>query len=138
MSSIYTFIGAIYVVLLIFIGIVGFMGCLRLVESKATIRLLKYPCWGAVTCAAVILYAYFMEIFVAYYSGSQFELEAFKLRVTGPYWYAYLFPILTHILVLLVAIPRLRKNLTFVTISAIVAAFSTSGLFETCVIKLTS
>jgi len=30
-----------------------------------------------------------MELFVAYYSGGKYEMEAFKLRITGPYWWAY-------------------------------------------------
>lgn len=38
----------------------------------------------------IVGYAYLMELFVAYYSGAIYEMEAFKYRMTGPYWWAYL------------------------------------------------
>jgi molybdopterin-containing oxidoreductase family membrane subunit len=31
-----------------------------------------------------------MELFVAFYSGAIYEMEAFKYRIVGPYWWAYL------------------------------------------------
>lgn len=34
-------------------------------------------------------YAYIMELFVAFYSGAKFEMDAFYYRITGPYWWAY-------------------------------------------------
>jgi molybdopterin-containing oxidoreductase family membrane subunit len=34
-------------------------------------------------------YAYGMEFFIAWYSGSEFEQYAFINRATGPYWWAY-------------------------------------------------
>ncbi len=37
----------------------------------------------------IVGYAYLMELFVAFYSGSPYEADAFKFRVTGPYWWAY-------------------------------------------------
>jgi Ni/Fe-hydrogenase subunit HybB-like protein len=37
----------------------------------------------------IVGYAYLMELFVAYYSGGQYEIDAFKFRITGPYWWAY-------------------------------------------------
>ena len=38
----------------------------------------------------IVGYAYIMELFVAFYSGGKFEIDAFKFRITGPYWWAYL------------------------------------------------
>ena len=38
----------------------------------------------------IVGYAYLMELFVAYYSGAKYEMDAFKFRITGPYWWAYL------------------------------------------------
>ena len=38
----------------------------------------------------IVGYAYLMELFVAFYSGAIYEMEAFKYRITGPYWWAYL------------------------------------------------
>jgi molybdopterin-containing oxidoreductase family membrane subunit len=37
----------------------------------------------------IVGYAYLMELFVAYYSGAKYEMDAFKFRITGPYWWAY-------------------------------------------------
>src|SRR6188472_332662 len=37
----------------------------------------------------IVGYAYLMELFVAYYSGALYEMEAFRIRITGPYWWAY-------------------------------------------------
>ncbi len=37
----------------------------------------------------IVGYAYLMELFVAFYSGAKFEMEAFKYRITGPYNWAY-------------------------------------------------
>ena len=38
----------------------------------------------------IVGYAYLMELFVAFYSGSKYEVEAFKYRITGPYFWAYI------------------------------------------------
>jgi Ni/Fe-hydrogenase subunit HybB-like protein len=38
----------------------------------------------------IVGYAYLMELFVAFYSGAIYEMEAFKYRIAGPYWWAYL------------------------------------------------
>jgi Ni/Fe-hydrogenase subunit HybB-like protein len=37
----------------------------------------------------IVGYAYLMELFVAFYSGAQYEAAAFKYRLVGPYWWAY-------------------------------------------------
>lgn len=37
----------------------------------------------------IVGYAYLMELFVAFYSGAIYEMEAFKIRIVGPYWWAY-------------------------------------------------
>jgi molybdopterin-containing oxidoreductase family membrane subunit len=37
----------------------------------------------------IVGYAYLMELFVAFYSGAKYEMEAFKYRITGPYNWAY-------------------------------------------------
>ena len=38
----------------------------------------------------IVGYAYLMELFVAFYSGSKYEIDAFKYRITGPYFWAYI------------------------------------------------
>ena len=37
----------------------------------------------------IVGYAYLMELFVAFYSGGIYEIDAFKFRIAGPYWWAY-------------------------------------------------
>jgi len=37
----------------------------------------------------IVGYAYLMELFVAFYSGAQPEMDAFKFRIAGPYAWAY-------------------------------------------------
>ncbi len=37
----------------------------------------------------IVGYAYLMELFVAFYSGALYEMDAFKFRIAGPYWWAY-------------------------------------------------
>ena len=37
----------------------------------------------------IVGYAYLMELFVAFYSGAKYEMEAFKYRITGPFNWAY-------------------------------------------------
>jgi len=37
----------------------------------------------------IVGYAYLMELFVAFYSGGIYEMDAFKFRIAGPYWWAY-------------------------------------------------
>ncbi len=37
----------------------------------------------------ILVFPYAIEIFVAYYSGAQYEMEAMSFRFNGPYWWAY-------------------------------------------------
>ncbi len=37
----------------------------------------------------IVGYAYLMELFVAFYSGAIYEMDAFKFRIAGPHWWAY-------------------------------------------------
>jgi len=38
---------------------------------------------------SIVGVAYLTELFIAWYSGSQYELYAFQNRIAGPYWWAY-------------------------------------------------
>ena len=42
-----------------------------------------------VLTGSIVGVAYLTELFIAYYSGVLWEQEAFRLRVMGPYWWAY-------------------------------------------------
>ena len=54
-----------------------------------TMKHIENMCKIVLATGTIVGYAYIMELFVAYYSGAKFEMEAFKLRITGPYWWAY-------------------------------------------------
>lgn len=41
------------------------------------------------TTGMIVGYAYGSEFFIAWYSGSKYEVYAFVNRATGPYWWAY-------------------------------------------------
>jgi len=41
------------------------------------------------TTGSIVGVAYLTELFIAWYSGSEFEMYAFANRVAGPYWWAY-------------------------------------------------
>lgn len=52
-------------------------------------------------CGILLTLSPLLEIWVAYYSGAIYEIEAFKFRFAGPYWWIYstslafpLFPLL--------------------------------------------
>ena len=57
-----------------------------------------------------------MELFVAYYSGAKYEMEAFKLRVIGPYWYVYLITLLCSIAPILLFFQKFRNSLKSVIV----------------------
>jgi Ni/Fe-hydrogenase subunit HybB-like protein len=44
-------------------------------------------------------YAYLMELFVAFYSGSIYEMDAFKFRIAGPFGWAYVTMVVCNMLV---------------------------------------
>jgi Ni/Fe-hydrogenase subunit HybB-like protein len=46
----------------------------------------------------IVGYAYLMELFVAFYSGAIYEMEAFRFRIAGPYWWAYVTMMLCNVI----------------------------------------
>jgi len=41
------------------------------------------------TTGSIVGVAYLTELFIAWYSGSEYEMAAFANRIAGPYWWAY-------------------------------------------------
>jgi Ni/Fe-hydrogenase subunit HybB-like protein len=59
----------------------------------------------------IVLYGYCLEIFMAWYSGSTYEMFTFKNRITGPYWPAWAMLILCNGLIpQLLWVKRFRTN----------------------------
>src|SRR5215212_4172818 len=58
-------------------------------EDLITMRHIDLMCKVTLATGSIVGYAYAMEFFIAWYSGSPYELYAFKNRAFGPYFWAY-------------------------------------------------
>ena len=58
-------------------------------QDIITVRHVELMCKVTLATGTIVGYAYGMEFFIAYYGGNPYELECFKYRATGPYWWAY-------------------------------------------------
>ncbi len=56
-------------------------------EDIITMRHIEVMCKVTLATGSIVGYAYFMEYFIAWYSGSPYERFAFMSRLFGPYWY---------------------------------------------------
>jgi len=85
----------------------------------------------------IVGYAYLMELFVAFYSGAKYEMEAFKYRITGPYNWAYFTMMFCNVIAPQIFwLKSMRENLWIVMI---VAMFVNIGMwFERFVIIVTT
>ena len=81
--------------------------------------------------------AYITELFIAWYSGVEFEQYAFLNRATGPYWWAYWAMMTCNVISpQLMWFKKLRTNILF---TFIIALFVHIGMwFERFVIIVTS
>ena len=84
----------------------------------------------------VVAYGYGMEVFYAFYSGAQYEIQAFQNRMFGPYWWSYWALILCN-----VAIPQLlwmrRFRVTLVPLWIISIVINIGMWLERYVIVIT-
>lgn len=89
------------------------------------------------TTGMLVGYAYASEFFIAWYSGSKYEVYAFTNRAFGPYWWAYWTMISCNVL-----IPQifwLKKMRRSIPVMFIVSIFVNIGMwFERYVITVTS
>jgi molybdopterin-containing oxidoreductase family membrane subunit len=58
-------------------------------KSLVTMKHLELMNKIMLVTGSLVGYAYGMEFFIAWYSGSEYELYTFINRATGPYWWAY-------------------------------------------------
>jgi molybdopterin-containing oxidoreductase family membrane subunit len=58
-------------------------------EDIITLRHIDVMCKVTLATGSIVGYAYIMELFIAWYSGSLFERFAFINRAMGPYWWGY-------------------------------------------------
>jgi molybdopterin-containing oxidoreductase family membrane subunit len=86
---------------------------------------------------SIVGYAYMMELFIAWYSGSPGERYAFWNRIFGPYWWAYWSMITCNVIAPQVFWFRWARHNIFVVF--IIANFVNAGMwFERFVIIVTS
>lgn len=112
-----------YIVLAIFIGVLCLLRIFKILSAEQARHVFLVPCFLFSGMSAVIFYQYAMELFVAYYSGAKYELEAFKLRITGPYAWVYIGMLMTPVLGMLQLIPKLRNNVSFISTCVFFALF---------------
>jgi molybdopterin-containing oxidoreductase family membrane subunit len=90
-----------------------------------------------IATGSIVGIAYITELFIAWYSGVEYEQYAFLNRATGPYWWAYLIMMTCNVISpQLLWFKKLRRNLVFTFILSI---FINIGMwFERFVIIVTS
>jgi len=59
-------------------------------KDFVTMRTLENMCKIITVTGTMVGFAYSMEFFIAWYSASAYERDAFIIRAIGPYWWAYL------------------------------------------------
>ncbi len=90
-----------------------------------------------IATGSIVGIAYLTELFVAWYSGVEYEQYAFLNRATGPYWWAYAIMMTCNVISpQLLWIKKFRRSLTFAFVLSI---FINIGMwFERFVIIVTS
>ncbi len=106
-------------------------------KDLITPRHLENVCKVLLATGTMVGYAYAMEFFVAWYSGSRYEQFAFINRMFGPYWWAYWTMVSCNVIT-----PQLfwfRKFRTSPWLMFTVSIFVNIGMwFERFVITVTS
>ncbi len=89
-------------------------------EDIITMRHIDVMCKVTLATGSIVGYAYGMEFFIAWYSGSAYERFAFINRAMGPYWWGYWLMISCNVIVpQLFWFKSIRHNLKFVWILSI-------------------
>jgi len=89
-------------------------------EDIITMRHIDVMCKVTLATGSIVGYAYGMEFFIAWYSGSLFERFAFINRAMGPYWWGYWLMVFCNVVVpQLFWFKRIRNHLVIVFILSI-------------------
>ena len=68
-------------------------------EEVITVRHIELMCKVTLAVGSIVGYAYGIEVFIAWYSGSPYEKFAFWNRAFGPYWWGYWTMIICNVVV---------------------------------------
>jgi Ni/Fe-hydrogenase subunit HybB-like protein len=106
-------------------------------ESYITIQHIEMMNIIIMVTGSIVGIAYITELFIAWYSGVEYEQYAFLNRATGPYWWAYWAMMTCNVISpQLMWFKKLRRNIVFTFILSI---FVNIGMwFERFVIIVTS
>jgi len=89
-------------------------------QDIITMRHIDIMCKVTLATGSIVGYAYAMEFFIAWYSGSPNERFHFMNRALGPYWWGWVLMVGCNVLVPQVFwFKKLRQNLVFVFIISI-------------------
>lgn len=106
-------------------------------EAYVTIKHVEYMNIVIILTGSMVGVAYLTELFIAWYSGVEYEAYAFLNRATGPYWWSYAAMMTCNVISpQLFWWKKLRTNLTFTFILSIVV--NIGMWFERFVIIVTS
>ena len=106
-------------------------------EDVITVRHIELMCKVTLATGSIVGYAYFMEVFIAWYGGNPYEAYAFQNRALGPFWWAYWIMISCNVICpQLFWFKKIRTNMVYVFVLSI---FVNIGMwFERFVIVVTS
>ena len=89
-------------------------------QDVITMRHIDLMCKVTLATGSIVGYAYLMELFIAWYSGSPYERYAFMNRMAGPYAWGYWIMMSCNVLVpQMFWFKRIRQNLVIVFIMSI-------------------
>ncbi len=106
-------------------------------ENYITIKHIEYMNMVIILTGSIVGCAYLTELFIAWYSGVEYEQYAFLNRATGPYWWAYWSMMTCNVITPQIYwIKRIRTSLVA---TFIISIFINIGMwFERFVIIVTS
>jgi molybdopterin-containing oxidoreductase family membrane subunit len=106
-------------------------------ESYITLQHIELMNIIIMITGSIVGCAYITELFIAWYSGAEYEQYAFLNRATGPYWWAYFFMMTCN--VVSPQIMWFKKLRTSIIVSFIISIVVNIGMwFERFVIIVTS
>jgi len=106
-------------------------------ESYITVQHIELMNIVIMITGSIVGCAYITELFIAWYSGVEYEQYAFLNRATGPYWWAYLLMMTCN--VVSPQIMWVKKIRTSIVVSFIISIVVNIGMwFERFVIIVTS
>ena len=106
-------------------------------EAYVTVKHIEYMNIIIILTGSLVGVAYITELFMAWYSGVEFEQYAFLNRATGPYWWAYAGMMTCNVLT--PQIFWIKKIRTSLAATFVITIFVNIGMwFERFVIIVTS